>query len=84
MGKEGNAIGFAVYLDLLGDMDDSMDRKDCDLLLVRKDSDDPKDIVKAVKELIDKGLSVRVEKEQGNIRYGKKAELIDGALKIYE
>ncbi len=84
MSKEGNAIGFAVYLDLLGDMDESRDRKDCDILLIRKDTDDPKDIVKAVDELIAKGLSVRVEKEQGRIRYEKMAELRDGALRIYE
>ena len=84
MGKEGNAIGFAVYLDLLGDMDERRGRKDCDILLIRKDTDDPKDIVKAVDELIAKGLSVRVEKEQGNIRYEKAAELKDRALRIYD
>ena len=84
MGKEGNAIGFAVYLDLLGDMDENRDRNDCDILLIRKDTDDPRDIVKAVDELIARGLSVRVEKEQANIRCEKVAELKDGALRIYE
>lgn len=60
MGKHAGAIGFAVYLDGLEQLetDDSLD---ADVLLVCQKDDDPKSVFRYVQELTDKGLRVAVD-----------------------
>ena len=41
IGSEGNAIGFALYLDMLSELDSEYDRYDVDVLLQYSEGDDP-------------------------------------------
>lgn len=61
MGKQGGAIGFAVYLDQLErlDADDSFD---ADTLLIYAPSDDPAAVTRFAEKLAGQGKTVRVER----------------------
>lgn len=61
MGKAGEAIGFAVYLDQLERLDGGSEF-DVDVLLLYKPEDDPADVAAYAGRLRADGTSVRVEK----------------------
>ena len=63
MGREGGAIGFAVYLDLLERLDRSVAEYDADIFLVYGENDSPADIFAAVEKLTANGESLMSGRE---------------------
>ena len=63
MGKDGGAIGFAVYLDSLERLEGSEKKYDVDTVILYDESADPSAMMKAVKMLTDSGTSVMAEKK---------------------
>jgi ATP phosphoribosyltransferase regulatory subunit HisZ len=62
MGKSGQAIGFAVYMDQLGRYGTEEDGCDVDVLLLYKESSNPAAVASAAQSLRAKGNTVRVER----------------------
>ncbi len=62
MGKQSGAIGFAIYLDLLGELEENVNEYDADVLLLYDDKTDVKAICKLTDELSASGKSVTVKK----------------------
>ncbi len=63
MGREGGAIGFAVYLDLLERLDRSVAEYDADIFLVYGENASPADIFAAVEKLTANGESLMSGRE---------------------
>ncbi len=63
MGKSGEAIGFAVYLDQLERFSDAKYVYEPDALVIYDDTSDPLEIVREAEKLRARGLSVRVQRE---------------------
>lgn len=71
MGKKSNAIGFALYLDLLEDLDTARTETDVDVLLLYSEKTDPARIITRRDALIEKGKSVSAQKAiPQKLRYG--------------
>ena len=68
LGKQGGAIGFAVYLDLLERLDDAERPYDVDVLLLYDDETDGPALAQTVKMLTASGQSVRAQRTQGGLR----------------
>ncbi len=62
MGREGRAIGFALYLDTLDELDSDMPEYDVDVLMLYGDKCDPVSLISKKEELIGEGLTVSVQK----------------------
>ena len=62
MGKSGQAIGFAVYMDQLERFDSDMKDFDVDVLLLYGEANAPAQVATAAQVLRDTGKSVRVER----------------------
>ncbi|MBO4289398.1 MAG: ATP phosphoribosyltransferase regulatory subunit [Lachnospiraceae bacterium] len=75
MGKEGKAIGFAVYLDLLNEYRREQDKYDADVLLQYGDGDSPEAVIRAIEALRGQGFSVRAQKDGEGLRFRKKVLL---------
>ena len=76
MGRQSDAIGFAVYLDQLERLGDDAAEFDVDVLILTDGACDPLLTAKAAKEWIDQGLTVRVQKKGGaGIRAAKTIDL---------
>ncbi len=80
MGRKSNAIGFAVYLDLLEGFEKQRAQFDLDTVVLYDNNTDLTALTKTVTELIEKGESVRVlqDGELGKIRFGKILDLKKG------
>lgn len=63
MGKESGAIGFAVYLDLLGKLDGEVNEYDADVLVLYNDSTPVSELVALTGRLTGEGKSVTVKRE---------------------
>jgi ATP phosphoribosyltransferase regulatory subunit len=75
MGKHSGAIGFAVYLDLLGELDENTDEYDTDVLVIYDDKTDVKAICELTDRLTQEGKRVTVKKDKPQrLKY---KELID-------
>lgn len=61
MGKSSRAIGFAVYLDMLGFMEGDKSDYDADVLLLYKSSDDPAAVLSRINELVSEGKKVSAQ-----------------------
>lgn len=76
MGKESDAIGFAVYLDQLERLGDASRETDVDVLILTGGGTDPLAAAQLAKAYIDRGLSVRVQRKGGAaIRAGETVDL---------
>ena len=76
MGKEGGAIGFAVYLDNLERLSADYREYDIDTLLVYSESDSIKAVAAKAKELADAGEIVRIQSSaQTHLRVRRKITL---------
>ena len=64
MGREGGAIGFAVYLDLLERLDERSADCDADIFLVYGENNTPAEIFEKVRELTANGESVMSGREK--------------------
>ena len=70
MGKSSNAIGFAVYLDLLERLCESSREYDVDVLMVYDDTAPLAELLKCANALVQKGESVMMHRgDAGEIRY---------------
>lgn len=63
LGKNSDAIGFAVYLDLLERYESLQKEYDTDILLLYEENTDTAALLKAVEMLTDNGQSVMVQKQ---------------------
>lgn len=84
MGKKSDAIGFAVYLDLLERLNTQKKEYDIDTLLIYDDDADVSALCKSIKMLTDIGTSVLALKKIPEMKYrqllkfnGKGVELIE-------
>lgn len=70
LGKDKDAIGFAVYLDLLERFEESAKEYDVDVIYVYGEHADAKDVIKDVKRLTDEGKSVFAQKgKETDLKY---------------
>ncbi len=73
MGKAKQAVGFAVYLDLLGFLYKNTGDFDVDVLLTYTENTPVAEIIKAAKEIVSKGETVRVApSDDGSVKYRRK------------
>ena len=80
-GKTADAVGFAVFIDLLERYEAEMPPYDIDVLIVYDDKTDTAALARAVKQLTDDGLSVRAERGEGSVlKYKKKMTIENGSL----
>lgn len=83
MGKDADAIGFAVYLDLLERFETTEKEYDVDTLLLYEDGVDTAALAKAAQMLTDNGQSVLVQKKNtGNVKYKQLLCMKDRGLEI--
>lgn len=83
MGKDADAIGFAVYLDLLERFETTEKEYDVDTLLIYEDGVDTAALAKAAQMLTDNGQSVLVQKKNtGNVKYKQLLCMKDRGLEI--
>lgn len=75
MGRRSGAIGFAVYLDLIEGLMHENRSEDVDVLLLYDEKTDVRAVTNKVRELIEKGKSVRAQKDKGKIRCKEIIEL---------
>ena len=79
-GKSGGAIGFAVYLDLLGQYRRG-DEPDTDVLLLYDDSTDPLTLARTVRELSKDGTRVTAQRDvPQKLRFARKLYIREGRL----
>lgn len=78
MGRKTGAIGFAVYLDLLENLQGNKRAYDIDLLVLYDDDTDPALLAKTVQEEILSGKSVSAQKEKGKLRFENILDLTGG------
>ena len=75
MGKKSDAIGFAIYLDLLEGLKTASVQYDVDVLLLYSEDTPKSTVAKSVKELTGKGMRVSAQREiPEKLRFG---EIID-------
>ena len=85
LGKRAGAIGFAVYMNLLERLEGAGKQFDVDVLLCYEDGTSPAALSEKVKELMEKGYSVRVQKGPvGSIRSRKTINLSDPEVEELE
>ena len=85
LGKKTNAIGFAVYVDLLERCDSEAEIYDVDVLLLYDSNADTAKLSAAVKMLTSNGQRVRVQKVKSEkLRFKQLLKLGDGGLEILE
>ncbi|MBQ6474968.1 MAG: ATP phosphoribosyltransferase regulatory subunit [Clostridia bacterium] len=82
LGKNGRAIGFAIYLDLLERLDRERDPYDADILLLYEKDAKPEEIIRAVNALRTEGYSVRAQTEPDTLRCRRTAYLKEGAWRF--
>ena len=76
MGKRCDAIGFAIYLDLLSELDEIGSEYDVDVLIRYTDSTSPEDLRKKKAEIVGLGKTVTAEKHSsGKLRYRELVEM---------
>lgn len=82
LGKDADAIGFAVSLDLLERLDTSEKAYDVDTLLLYEDGADVAALAQAAQMLTDHGQSVLVQKNKGTVKYKQALCMKDRGLEI--
>lgn len=79
MGKQGGAIGFAVYLDLLERLHREARACDADILCLYDEHDDPAALSKAVKTWNEQGKSVLLQRQiPAQMRFAQIVRFSDG------
>lgn len=79
MGKQGGAIGFAVYLDLLERLHREARACDADILCLYDESADPSELSRAVRAWNEQGKSVLLQKEiPAQMRFGEIVRITRG------
>lgn len=76
MGKKANAVGFAIYLDLLEGLQTPLKTNDADILITYEKNVDVTQIIKTAEQYRANGFSVRVQKiDDGSVTADKKIRL---------
>ena len=76
MGRKSAAIGFAIYLDMLEQLDKERNEYDTDVLILYDDTTKTEEIAEKVRENIDMGKTVNVQKKiPDKFRYKEKIDL---------
>ena len=76
MGKRSGAIGFAIYLDILEQLQNENEKTDVDVLLIYDNDTKPREVAKKVSELISCGFTVSAQKtDSGKIKAKKVIDL---------
>ncbi len=79
MGKESGAIGFAVYLDLLGELDGAVNEYDADVLVLYSDKTPVAELVALTGKLTGEGKTVMVKRElPERLKYKEVIDLTGG------
>lgn len=82
MGRRSGAIGFALYLDLLGELDSASKKYDVDTLLLYDGGCDASSVARRVAELRGEGKSVSAQREiPKKLRFKEKIDMRGGAAK---
>ncbi len=82
-GKQADAIGFAVYMDMLERFDERNKTYDVDTLLLCDDKTDTVEKLRAVQMLQSMGLSVAVQKkDDGRLQYRKLCQLGESGVEV--
>ena len=82
MGKGGSGVGFALYLDLLSELDRKEKEFDVDVLILYSDKTEMKAVISKKNELIDNGCSVSVQRSiPKQLTYGRLIDMDKEALK---
>ena len=78
MKRKGGAIGFAVYLDLLEEMEKETSLFDTDTLILADETTPLTKVVAETQKRVSAGDTVRVEKQQGGLRFKTLVDLRGG------
>lgn len=79
LGKQADAVGFAIYLNLLDDFEEDGEEYDADVLLLYSVEADIPAVEKERRRLIDEGMRVRVQKSaDGKLRCRRVTSLKEG------
>ena len=79
MGRKSGAVGFALYLDLLEELQDKRDNYDVDVLILCGENADPAETARIAGELIADGSCVSVQKAiPEKLRYRRLLDLREG------
>jgi len=79
MGKQGGAIGFAVYSDMLERLDVANKEYDCDVLLTYEEGVAYSEVKNAADSLKEQGKTVNIQKiDSGAIRYKELLKVVKG------
>jgi len=87
MGKKAGAIGFAVYLDSLDRFDVNEKEYDFDVVFIYDKDTDMTALLREVRALTDKGMSVLAEKalpEKPKLKYRKLMKFTGGEVQVIE
>ncbi|WP_312046284.1 ATP phosphoribosyltransferase regulatory subunit [Anaerotignum sp.] len=83
LGKNSDAIGFAVYLDLLERYDTTQKEYDTDILLLYEENTDTGALLRAVEMLTDNGQSVMVQRQNNQtVKYRQLWSMKERGLEI--
>jgi len=82
MGKSGEAIGFAVYLDQLARLFGQREDYDTDVLVLYDDASDPAALIRKAESLRKKGLRVRVQREAESDGRSREVVRLDGEGRV--
>ena len=77
MKKAGSGVGFAIYLDLLSELDTEYPEYDFDVLLIYSEGADIKEVIKIKEELIRSGKTVAVSSAPTNSYRCKETLILD-------
>lgn len=80
MGRRSGAIGFAVNLDVLEGFNADEKAQDVDVLILYDDRTSANEIAAAVKAQIEKGNSVRAQKNTGGVRFNALVDITEGGV----
>ena len=79
MGKKSGAIGFAVYLDLLLELEEDIPEYDGDVLILYNDKTDVKELIRVTNDLTGDGKSVSARKSiPERLKYKETIDLREG------
>jgi len=84
MGKKADAIGFAVYLDMLERMNDQAKKYDVDTVLVYEEGADAAVLAKNIKMLTDIGTTVLAVKQIPDLKYRQLLKFNGKGVEILE
>lgn len=85
MGKKNGAVGFALYLDLLEELENKIEEYDVDALILYDEKTDLKALRKAADKLLESGMSVTAQKDiPEKMRYKQLMKITESGVEIIE